>query len=604
MADAGCVLNPMLSRRRLLGLAAGVGIGAGIGVGAIGIPATTRAARRPGLHTDPASMAMHIHACFSEGQASMHAQLHEAQQRGIDVIWWTEHDFRMQAHGYRQAVHFDGMTELENDLEWTWHESRFGDPRQATAAFVTDPHTPDEPGRALQLRVRADSATWAGIEYEGIARNSRYTTCLVDTTLELDVLAQSVGPDAELVVEIASSYRPASGGRPAGQYVLQYRVGATGGRSTEQDGLLGVVPVGAGQAWQRLSLRPVDDIAALWPDIVAGDSGLLRLRLLARAKAGATAVGAFDRLRFVRSGRADALGLQAELVRRYASRYPDVRQIQSAELSLVRHLNTFGGDLSLPDYDDDLPYKDNSVSAAEAMVRRVHSYGGIASYNHPLGASAKELASLLVSSHNLGADAIEVGYRQDIEKVSYAYDVAARNAVFVTAIGVTDDHSGKPWLSQRTRWISSAWAPTTETADLVRAIGAGRLWFWDLGGWGGTFDIVAHGKPAMGGVLVTSDQRVAVDVLATDLPANGSLDIVVGQVDRAGPTVPEPATVLHTSPARQVRDGHRSIDLSPGAGQYVRAVVRDGAGTVVGYSNPLWVLPEEPPTGVPPDRRV
>jgi hypothetical protein len=598
--------GPELTRRQVLGLAAGVGLGAG--VGGLGVAAALRDAPRPGTPGDPVSMAMHIHACFSEGQASMHAHLEEAQRRGIDVIWWTEHDFRMQAHGYRQAVRFDGMTEAEGPLGWTWHESRRGDPAEAVAAFVTDPRTLDEPGRALQLRVRGGAPDWSAIVYEGTAWNSTYTTSLVDTALELDVLAQSVGPDAELVVEIASSYRPAAGGRPAGQYVVQYRIGTAGPRRfTERSGLLGVVAVAAGRGWQRLELHPVDDIAALWPDLVAGDSGLFRLRVSVRARHGASAAGVFDRLRFIRSGRADALGLQANLVRRYATRYPGVRQIPSAELSLVRHLNTFGGELSLPDYGAVPPYKDDAVSAAEAMVRRVHAYGGIASHNHPLQgdvADPRALASLLVRTRNLGADAIEVGCRQDLAKVSYAYDVAARNGVFVTATGVTDDHSGLPWDGQRHRWVSSAWAPSTATPDLVRAIGAGRLWFWDLAGWRGSLDLLVQGKPAMGGVLVTGARHVPVDVVATDLPRAGSLDVVIGQVDYAGPAVARPATKVRTVPARDVHNGRCALDLTPGQGQYVRAVVRAGSGEVVGYSNPLWVLAAEPPEGVPAGRRL
>ena len=48
------------------------------------------------------------------------------------------------------------------------------------------------------------------------------------------MLAERVGPDAQAVVEIGSSYRPATSGRPAGEYRLQYRIGARGGRRTEE----------------------------------------------------------------------------------------------------------------------------------------------------------------------------------------------------------------------------------------------------------------------------------------------------------------------------------------------------------------------------------
>jgi hypothetical protein len=36
----------------------------------------------------------------------------------------------------------------------------------------------------------------------------------------------------------------------------------------------------------------------------------------------------------------------------------------------------------------------------------------------------------------------------------------------------------------------------------------------------------------------------------------------------------------------------------------VRAAVRDADGRLVGFGNPLWVLPEEPAGGVPAARRV
>ena len=73
------------------------GIGA---AGSIGIPTGTAGAfAKPSR--DPVSMAMHIHSSFSEGIASMDAHLYQAHRLGVDVIWWTDHDFRKMAHGYR-----------------------------------------------------------------------------------------------------------------------------------------------------------------------------------------------------------------------------------------------------------------------------------------------------------------------------------------------------------------------------------------------------------------------------------------------------------------------------------------------------------------------
>jgi predicted metal-dependent phosphoesterase TrpH len=47
-------------------------------------------------------MAMHLHGSFSEGTASMDAHLKQAQRLGVDVLWWTDHDFRVAALGYRR----------------------------------------------------------------------------------------------------------------------------------------------------------------------------------------------------------------------------------------------------------------------------------------------------------------------------------------------------------------------------------------------------------------------------------------------------------------------------------------------------------------------
>jgi len=109
-----------ISRRRAVTMALGAGLSA-TGAAALGAGALAR--RLPTLR--PVSMAMHVHASFSEGGswlacgggASMMAQLHQATRNGVDVIWWTEHDWRMQAYGYFDGIAFDGTAE-NGRLEW------------------------------------------------------------------------------------------------------------------------------------------------------------------------------------------------------------------------------------------------------------------------------------------------------------------------------------------------------------------------------------------------------------------------------------------------------------------------------------------------------
>jgi hypothetical protein len=62
-------------------------------------------------------MALHIHSSFSEGPATMMTHLDQAQRHKVDVIWWTDHDFRMEGYGYTKAIACDGTAEGQG-LTW------------------------------------------------------------------------------------------------------------------------------------------------------------------------------------------------------------------------------------------------------------------------------------------------------------------------------------------------------------------------------------------------------------------------------------------------------------------------------------------------------
>jgi hypothetical protein len=546
-------------------------------------------------------MAMHIHASLSEGSGSMDAHLSEAQRTGVDVIWWTDHDFRKTAAGYRQAVGFNGLQEPDpqTHMSWEWVPRLSGPLGSSSHTFVATPHSADEAGGALRLQAAAgSSSSWGYHLLEGQAGNATYSTSYADTKLTLDVLPQQLSDNAEIVVEIASSYRPASGGRPAGYYKIQYRIGRKAGRWTENNGLLGVVakPAGAAYAWQRIVMDLRADHALLWPDTVAGDASLWRLRVGVRARNGATARAVVDRLRFDRARKtpADGAALLRSLMSQYRDRYPGVVQHEASEISLVNHMNAFGGDGTLPSYGSRAPHMDGSLAAQQEMVKFLHSHGALACLNHPLGGlGTKGLAQRLITTNGVGADVIEVGISASIEQMAWVYDVAARNAVFLTANGVTDDHGGTDWLGDsHPRWVTGAWSRSSGTADLCRALKAGAAWFYDPKGWSGELDLTVQGSVQMGGVLFNGDKRVTVDVAATRLPSYGSLELIVGSCDRPGTSDLQPKVRSVRIPARDVVRGRWSTDIGRGEGCYIRAMIRQADQKIVGFSNPVWVLPE------------
>lgn len=543
---------------------------------------------------DPVTMAMHIHGSFSEGPASMDAHLYQARRLGVDVIWWTDHDFRAAAHGFRTAVGFDDLMEKRQfDTRWRWDPMRWGELAASGHAFVTAPHSPDEEGSACRVWATAPAGGgWATYLLEGHAYNSTYSTSYADTVLELDVLPEVTSGNAQVVVEVVSSYRPPSGGRPAGQYRMQYRVGAPRGRSLEANGLRGVIGVPAGNGWQRLRMDLRADHAALWPDTVSRDASLYRIRVGVRVRNGASARGVVDRLRFHRERRsaADGRAMVQDAMRPYRDRYPAIRQFAGVEVSMVPHLNAFGGDGTWPQYPPGKPRRDYTVRAQRDMVRFLHGHGSTVSINHP--SPGENLSRQLVRTDGVGADLIEIGTGVAVERLAESFDVAARNAVFLTATGVSDDHVGHDWLKpQGKRWITGTWCSTRRRDDLCAAVRAGRAWFYDPLWWRGEFDLLADGRVPMGGVLLTRHRRVSLRVTATRLPGGGSVEVIRGRCDRAGAAHPQALNRSTTVPAREVTRGSWSTDVFRGDGCYVRAMVRNAQGAVVGFSNPVWLLP-------------
>ena len=338
-------MERVLSRRSLL-RAAGV---AGLGVPLLAA-CSAPAPRRAGVRTDPVSVAMHLHSSFSEGTASMATPLAQAERLGVDVLFWTDHDFRVSAQGYRRRLPLGAATDTEHGVELTW--------------------TPHGDGRVGYADGAAELTSTGSFWLDADAWNSTYSGSIADTTL-----AVTVRPGrGTAMVQLDLSYHPAGGGRPAGQYRLTYRIGATAARGRRAEGLEGQVDVPAPAGWSTVTLHPAADIGGLWPDLVAGDNALHKLRV---GVVGA-GVAEFREVALHRSRRGDSLALMRDVMARYSQAYPDRRQYAALEVSLVRHLNWFGGELVMPDYGGTAPVKDDSAPAAAAMVELIHRHGGLA----------------------------------------------------------------------------------------------------------------------------------------------------------------------------------------------------------------------------------
>ena len=248
-----------LSRRALLRAAAVGGLGVPLLSGCTSTGAgggSGRAAR------DPVSVAMHLHSSFSEGTASMATHLDQARRLGVDVLFWTDHDFRVSAQGYRRRLGLAAPTDTEHGVELDLAAAGRG--RRTGEVAYGGGAGADRPRRR---RVRLDADAW----------NSTYCGSLADTAL-----ASSCGPGraGSRGAAVDLSYQPASGGRPPRRLPASTRParrppGDAGGPPARTAWSTYPSPAG----WSTVDIRPVDDIRALWPDLVAEDNSLFRLRV-------------------------------------------------------------------------------------------------------------------------------------------------------------------------------------------------------------------------------------------------------------------------------------------------------------------------------------
>jgi len=633
-------IDRRLSRRQFLTrstlLAAGLVTLPGLdGQGFAAVPPTYR----PLTGYRDYAMAMHIHSSFSEGKGSMQAQLAEASANAVDVVWWTEHDWRMNAHGYRSVVHFDSLTqESEAGRPWLWQPQTTGSPAAIAGGIVSSPVSANDPSAsgALHVLCAAGSATLpSSYRYYANASQARVNqrANITGQTLTVDVFPQTVGPDAWLEVLVSLSQRPALSGRPAGQYQLSYRLGTnpSARRRDSSTPLLGIVdmPVLAG-AYQTVTLDLTADVAALWPDLAApGDNVLYDLWLGATARCASTAEGFFDHLVFSRSQAAGqgALAVQAGLVTAYAPLFPHLAQIAAQEASYFdQHMNVYGGRLGLQNYDAYPNVWSNSANLpfATYLSGLVHASGGMSSLNHPFGPGASPvkpgtdqtilrhtLLAKLLATNVCDVDIIELGYRQrggaTLETHLALGDCLWRNGFLLTATGVSDDHTAgvKQWLKNPNRFITSAWADSAGEADLIKALRAGRIYSGEIGSGAKTIDSMVDGLVPMGSVSVRPDLTTRdLKVQAAGLPVGSYVEVVQGPVDYPGTVDLEPRScVIATLPAAAFAlGGAVSVSVDTSASTFVRTAVVNASGRRVSFGNPTWLMHEQPRKAVPVER--
>jgi hypothetical protein len=532
----------------------------------------------------------------------------------------------MHARGFKQQVHFTSLTNEQTDAApWKWNELRSGPLSNQSTGGIASLSSPNDPITTGSLQVEAESTSTSLARLGFVVDGSPSLDQRVNAygqVWTLDVLPLSISDKAYLELVVELSHHPAQAGRPAGSYQLSYRFGGGANAGTRvANGISGVVtlPATIGQ-WSTAAVTMSDDIAALWPNMDPHDFSTVGLSLHA-ASTGDLAKGHFDFLRISRPFTTGdvPLHMQQDIAAGYASKFPNVAQRQGLEVSLILpHVNWFGGDVTVPTFvgGQGVTWQD----FLKSTIQQIHTAGGVASYNHPFGASnpqsalsqatqdAKmtQLASALLHNKTLGADVLEVGYPQragyDLAHHLGLWDTLSRNGRFLTGTGVSDDHGGVNWAGIPNNWISWAWSTTDSEADLLGAMRSGRMWASSVNT-KADLDLLVDGVCPMGSVSVSKVSQRTLRVVASHLPTGGSVQVLRGEVDRAGQHDPTPnTTTIATIPASDFGTGSVTLPVDTTSPCFTRLSVKNSSGTVVAVSNPVWMLRRTPGSGIPAAR--
>lgn len=595
------------SRRTVV--AGGVGGVAGIlGSGFLPFGAAAATAATPFTDAQLIRSAMHVHGSWDEGQGSWESQFAQADSLGLQVLYMSTHDYRAEAYNYLPSlagVVFDAA-------------KKTGTLAQGSVA-----------NNAGTVRVVAQSANsspasfTAPMQAKPMAAN-RLRTSIAGQVLTVRFPANRIDAGGMYEIVLDLSNHPQFGSHKVGQYHLRYRFGNfTQGRTLDASGLVGIITNPKPAAGATFTFTPTDDVAALWPDLVAFDNTFFALSFAATSPAQSAVTDVSVTMQFARSknNATDLSALHNQLVTAYGSRHPGLTVYPTVEVSRFDPLHVIGFGLAGQLwYDQSLITKPTVHQAYTQLADTIRAQGGLMSMNHPFGPSdqlgppggMEALRAQTYTTLNAvnvdRADILEVGYSKrggaDLNTHLALWDTFTRNGRFLTGTGVNDDHGGVNWKGLGNGFVTAMWAVNRTQANLVTALAGGRVFTYHPQRWAtAQLDTLMEDGTRMGQVSSSGAASRTLSIYAPTVPGSASVRILTGPVDMGGNSVA--MTTATTLPgSRFTGSGVVAVPLTVSRPSFLRVVVVLANDTIAAVSNPTWLFPT-PPAGVTvPQARV
>ncbi|MGQ0720591.1 MAG: FlgD immunoglobulin-like domain containing protein [Candidatus Eiseniibacteriota bacterium] len=588
------------------------------------------------------SVAMHMHGSFSEGSGSMEWHTDLADQAGVDVIWWTDHDWRIAHTKHMGRYDFEAafIDTVDNRVEEPDDaypgEFRYWEPAAPLHDYLSYSLVDSvkfEGEKSLRLSVEQ---TFPGPIF-GKGYMAQRTSAFQHIyslagriQLRFAMKPEALDPiDSRFVVQVSLSQRPTT------QNIFRWVAGTMDGEGPNTFVLPHTVGV-----WNAYTLNITNGAIIFFTsggaDSVRGeDNALYDVRIGLETRNEYVPVVFFDDYRVDSDSTMtgdDLLDRQRAMAAYYEGTYPSVRHLIGSEISLFNgqpHLNAFAPNHALIDYgshvgSDSIYYAIDQVRAQGGAVSLNHVFG-VSIYGDTTETPAHKAARVaanqaqLVGNRCWGVDLLEVGYRSrggmDLQQHFSLWDALTANGVFVTGNGVTDSHG--PLLfagwgphqpgngNYENNFATWLYAPVIDEAELVEAMRSGRAFFGDPYAFDGTVDLATPDGLRMGQVVLTDRPAEEVIVSASGVPADVQVRLLQMEIREDSPVPYLVPTVLRDEMlAGTVSGGGFSdtVSIDVTLPSYLRLELRGALGEELAFSNPLHFVKTVPSLGIPGPR--
>jgi len=557
------------------------------------------------------SAQLHLHGSLSEGSGTMRGHTASAAAQGLDLLWWTDHDFLYYPNHFLELTGFNfDECRLGKELS-AWPSTRtvsagWEQVESGLATLIAEPREDAAYKGACGLRLSGTSHARPDIQsgtYAVVVKpDINLKSLLADVSLRFAFRPRQASDAVGMEVTVWLSSASSSG--TTGQTrAIRFGYGAVPAQRAANPDIVGVSLPGRPGEWTAVDYDLSAIAAEHFPDL-AGDLHAELVRLSVYSARGETAAFDIDELEWSQ----EVVGAPLQDRQRALLKTLDdtPMHLVGQEISLLGapHLNAFGSGVPF------VPYWAGDHWTGSLISAFVREHGGMTACAHMFGVS-KDLAeepwrSQLVADtldaylaeDAYGCELLEVGYRQrvgDVWDFLSVWDRLTGAGLYLTGIGASDVHNDIDWDSQINNFVTWIQTASSHEEDLLWGLRRGAVWFGDPSIFpdGVSVELLAPEVLAsMGQVVVDHPSPTPLTFTITPLPADASVVLV-----DAGKPLREWSSVH----GGRLSGTHT---VEPSSGSIYRLEVYDSDGRPILFSNPITFVDAAAGALVPGIRRV